>query len=649
VTPQKTTTKEVQLDVNNIGGIDETNIAFNPGVTILTGRNATNRSSFLQAIMAALGSSRVSLKGDADEGSVNLQIGDKKYNRTLERQNGTIQFSGNPYLSDPELGDLFAFLLKSNEARRAVELGEDLRDIIMRPVDSDAIQTEINQLKAERDDIDDRIEEFEQLQQQLPKLEEKRTSLSKDIREQEAELEEKREELDELSTNAAEARADQSELEEKIQTLQQKRSELDTVEFRLESEHESLDSLQSEKQDLESEYEGLNEHNTEDIDHIESEISQLRERKQQLESDLSKLQNIIQFNEEMLDGTSTDIAAALRGDETNESVTNQLLDESNEVVCWTCGTEVKEEKIEETLDRLRDLHQSKYNTQNEIEEDLSELKEQKRDIESTKRNREKTKQQIANIRSEIDQRKTRIEELKTKREDLTSDIDRIQEEIENLEEQDRSEVLEVHRGVNELEIELERLQDERERIEEEIDKIQSREEEIEALRTRREQINDQLEELRTRIDRIEEDAVEEFNDHMDTVLDLLAYDTLDRIWIERVERETRQGRRKVETTEFRLHIVRSTEDGISYEDEFEHLSESEQEVTGLVFALAGYLAHKVYEKVPFMLLDSLEAIDSERIAKLVDYIQEYADYLVIALLTEDAAALDENYRRIENI
>jgi len=50
-----------------------------------------------------------------------------------------------------------------------------------------------------------------------------------------------------------------------------------------------------------------------------------------------------------------------------------------------------------------------------------------------------------------------------------------------------------------------------------------------------------------------------------------------------------------------------------------------------------------------MLLDSLEAIDSDRIAKLVEYFQDYADNLVVALLREDATALDDDYQRISNI
>jgi hypothetical protein len=50
-----------------------------------------------------------------------------------------------------------------------------------------------------------------------------------------------------------------------------------------------------------------------------------------------------------------------------------------------------------------------------------------------------------------------------------------------------------------------------------------------------------------------------------------------------------------------------------------------------------------------MLLDSVEAIDAPRIGELVEYFDQYADYLVIALLEEDAAALDTEYQRVTEI
>jgi hypothetical protein len=67
------------------------------------------------------------------------------------------------------------------------------------------------------------------------------------------------------------------------------------------------------------------------------------------------------------------------------------------------------------------------------------------------------------------------------------------------------------------------------------------------------------------------------------------------------------------------------------------------------FALAGYLVHDLYESLPFIMVDSLEALDADRIAALVEYFEEYAEYLVVALLPEDAAALDDDYQRVTDI
>ena len=649
MTTEQKVEQTVQLEVENIGGIEQTEVIFNPGVTILTGRNATNRTSLLQAIMGGLGSERVSLKGDADSGHISLQIGDTEYTRELERQASGVTRRGEPYLEDTQLAELFAFLLESNDARRAVALEQDLHDIIMEPVDDEAIQAEIRKLTSQREDIDSKIQERQSLKERLPELKEERVEIEGKLEQKRETLEEKQRELEERSADAAEARAEQSQLEEKMQTLQQTQSELDSTLFRLESQEESLESLQQEREELEEQYEGLQDEDIGDIDTIESEISRLRDQKQRLEVELSKLQSVIQFNEEMLDGASQDIASALRGDDTDGAVTDQLLETEDAIVCWTCGTEVEQDSIEETIERLRNLRQSKYTEQTDVDEELSELKEQRSQIESIENRRERVTSQLADIRGEIDERKEKIDEFEAKKEDLSEDIDRLEDEISELEALDRSDVLEVHREVNEFELEIERLEEKRERVESNITDLETQIEEMNDLEEEREMISEQLAELRTRIDRIEEEAVEAFNTQMDTVLDILDYENLERIWVERVESQARDGRRKVTKTEFRLHIVRSTDGGVSYEDDFTHLSESEREVTGLVFGLAGYLAHDVYEVVPFILLDSLEAIDSERISALVDYMKEYADYLVVALLEEDAAALDESYTRITDI
>jgi hypothetical protein len=130
---------------------------------------------------------------------------------------------------------------------------------------------------------------------------------------------------------------------------------------------------------------------------------------------------------------------------------------------------------------------------------------------------------------------------------------------------------------------------------------------------------------------------------MDAVLEVLEYENIDRIWIERRETTERNGRQNCSKARFELHVVRSGSSGGAYRDTVDHLSKSEREVTGLVFALAGYLVHDVHETLPYILLDSMEAIDSNRIAAVVEYLQEYADYLVVAHLPEDAETVSTDH------
>jgi len=636
--------QQASLEVRNIGGIDETAVEFDPGITILTGRNATNRTSLLRSIMAVMGSDDASLKADADEGRVELTVGDERYVRTFTRTNGTVTTGGEPFLDDPELADLFAFLLESNEARRSVAMSGDLRELIMRPVDTDAIHAEIRELEREKSRIDDELDNLDDLKGDLPELERKRSRLEDDIEEKRAELAAKEGDIETLDADLDETREEKRELESRLDDLREKRASLERVRSDIDLQQDSIESLTAERRELEAERDDLSAAPMGEHAELDDEITHLRERTETLEREVSDLQDVIQFNEEQLDETGS-IAAHL--DDEGGSVTDALVDEA--VVCWTCGSTVETERITSTLDQLRELRQEKLETIRTLESELSELKSERQTYRKQQQRKESIDRKLDDIAVEIEDRETQLESLREEREALNDEIEALEAEIETLESDDFGDVLDLHKEANQLEFELGRLESDLDDVTDRIATVEERLTEEDQLRSQREELNAELRDLRTRIDRIEETAVEQFNEHMAAVLDILGYENLERVWIERLERTVREGRRNVEKTLFELHIVRSTDSGATFEDTIDHLSESEREVTGLVFALAGYLVHEVYETVPFMLLDSLEAIDSERIADLVEYVTDYAEFLVVALLPEDAQALDDAYARVTEI
>ncbi|KAB1191252.1 MULTISPECIES: archaea-specific SMC-related protein [Haloferax] len=630
----------VSVEARNIGGIEHTHVEFEPGITILVGRNATNRTSFLQALMTALGSDRASLKADADEGEVTLSLGDETFTRVLRRKGSNTVADGDPYLSDPELADLFAFLLESNEARRAVERGDDLRELIMRPVDTTAIEAQITQLEAERRQIDTQLNEADALERTIGNLERREAELDNKI-------DDARERLESLEAEIEAAERTDDGENEALDRLNELRSTLENVRFRLETERQSLEALRDDETEIRDSLDELPDETADSPSELESKLSDRRERVRELESQMNEIQNIVRVNESMLAGENRGVTSALRGGSNGGSVTDQLLGD-DDVVCWTCGSEVSSETIEATVEHLEEYRAKLASERREARNAIDELSSRLDTIEERRTRRRELSSRLEQTVAEREETLDRIDELESRQEELREEITTVEAEAEDVDDE-TDELVELHSEANRAELERERLENERGRVRDRLDEARTKKDKLAEYKARREEIGEEIRELRGRIDRIESEAVEAFNDHMERVLDILQYENIERVWIERIRKEASGRGQSKDQSEFNLHIVRQTESGTVYEDTVDHLSESEREVIGLVFGLAGYLVHDVAEQLPFMLLDSLEAIDSERIAALVEYVHEHAEFVVVALLPEDAAALDDQHARITEI
>lgn len=641
------TYQQIPVAVRNLGGIDSASVELEPGVTVLEGRNATNRTSFLRSLMAALGSDDVSLRGGADEGSVELTLGDETYTRTLTREGDRVAFGGEPLLDDATTADLFAFLLETNEARQAVTGGADLREVLMRPVDTDEIQAAIEDRLEERREVDRQLEEVEQAKERLAERKSTRAELEDEL----AALREKRDalaaEIDDANADPEAAQAEDEELADRLEELNEKRDALESARYDLETARQSRDQL-------ESELDGLSVDETEgDLDdrisELDDEIETLRAEKRQVDALVGKLQNLIQFNEEMLEGDAE--LRALLSDDTSDSsgtVTDQLVT-TDETTCWTCGSEVPPGDIEATLDRLRSANREQFSRRKELESNLESTTDERDRLQRRRREHKRERDRIETLRRDLERKESDIDRLEANCEELEQQVDRLDDEVTELRATAENDVLDRYAELNDLEFEIGQLSSRIESVDEAVDQLEERVAGESDLTERREELGEEIEELRTRIDRLEQEAVEEFNERAADLLDILGYENIERLWLERREEDVREGRQKVRRSIFDLHVVRKSADGTAYEDQVSHLSESEREVTGLVFALAGYLVHEVYEEVPFVLLDSLEAIDSERISTLVQYVADVAPNVVVALLPEDAAALPESTHRVTEI
>lgn len=443
---------------------------------------------------------------------------------------------------------------------------------------------------------------------------------------------------DEIADVEADAKAaeEANALVDKLDARQQK---LRGIEDDIEIIESELDALRDELEETRADQEALSE-SLDDRAAIEAELGSLRDEKRRIDNITNSLRTIVEFNDDLLVDDSHDLPGI---DPSDEDMMSALApDENQEVVCWTCGSRVEWGAIADRLDDLRAVIKEKQAKRADLIDQINHLEEDLQSVEQHQRRRDELDRTIEQTDRKIDQREQRLDELEVTAADLRDQIQDLESEVAETEGLRESDLLETYEQISELEYERGQLKHELNDVEDEIADIEALsspaelEEELDKLTT-------ELERERTRIADLEAEAVDQFNAHMTNILDILDYENLARVWIERKTDDSGRGPRE---TVFELNVVRETDEGTVYEDTIDHLSESEREVVGLVVALAGYLAHEAHKTVPFMLLDSLEAIDADRIAELVDYFADYAPHLVVALLPGDADSLSPNYQRL---
>jgi len=646
-----------RVAVENLGGIDELTLNLPEGITLLSGENATNRSSLLRSIAAALGAreSGAQLKTDAESGSVRLTIDDDIYTREYTRSGEMVNLRGNPYTADAEIVDTFVALFDNNPARRAVAQGGDLRDLLMQPVDVDEINRQIEELRERQSELVEEIDHISSREEKLPALAEQRTDLESDLEAVTEEISDFEDQLANADRTGDDGDGVQEELEslrEELATAERAHEELtEKIEFR----RNERETLREERSNLEAEREELP-----DQDRIETEvqtlgndIEELRERRRSIRTAVEDLQTVVGINEELLDNGPTSLQA------TDSDVVAALDPDSQTVECWTCGTDVDRDQLTDRLEGLRGLIADHREERAELEDRIAELEDEKEDVEREKRRYTKITDKLAELDDRIERHKERLEDLIDERDGTTAEIERLEDELNALEtkldetetesaDDGNGELATLHQELTQLERKRGRVENRLSNVVDDIEEIQSLREDREAKEAELEDLRARLEALRDRIQDRERDLVETLNSMMDDLVEVLQYKTLSRVWVERLAED-----RKTES-EFELHIVREGDDGTVYEDTVDTLSESEREVVGLVIALAGYLVHDVASDVPFLLFDSVEMIDADRMAALLEYVtsQTEVDFLVAALLSKDTEAIQKStnapaHQRIE--
>ena len=266
-----------------------------------------------------------------------------------------------------------------------------------------------------------------------------------------------------------------------------------------------------------------------------------------------------------------------------------------------------------------------------VEAEIEACRDDRSDLEDRREERAELVERRRGLEDGIDERERALSDLGDRIDDAAKRVRELEAELGNADADAAEDLIERHEAVSDLEYERGRLDRELTEVDADIEAAQSARSEREDLRAERDDVADRLTTLRNRVDRIERETVETVNDCMARVLDRLAFDALERVWIERRETD--------DDTVFHLQVVRAGDDGTVYRASVDTLSKSEREVVGLVIALAGYLVYDVGETIPVVVVDAVEMLDADRVRGLLEFFDDHARYVVAAVLPEEAAPL----------
>ena len=445
------TERPVTVYAENIGGLSESEVTLQPGITVLRGKNATGRTSLLKGLTGVLGGSIPALRGNTNKGHIQLEWGEDIYNQHLERKDGTVRTSGQTVTERSDLVDLFVSLTKNNPARRAVVQDEDLRDIIMRPVDTDAIQRRIEELQRERNRIGQRLRSIDNELDRRTNVTSRKTSTKNELDELDDQITELREQLTEYDADPEKA----EQVEKALNALEERKQKLESISNRIRTNEDTLEALRDEQKELQTEQSSLKT-SEEELTRIETKLSELTSRERSLATSINDLSAIVDFNEKLVSDTNPEFLLS----EDVDAAVAKLNPMSESVQCWTCGSNVDRSRVSNRLDELRSVIEEKRAERTNVQSQVEDLRGTQEELRNELERRDDLRRRLNEISAEIAQREQKLESLRDRRDETRQRLSSLEEFVSEREALRENELVGQYQRLSELEYERGQLEEE---------------------------------------------------------------------------------------------------------------------------------------------------------------------------------------------
>lgn len=595
---------EIEVTIENVGGIEATELTISDNTTLVTGENASNKTSLLQALLFALGTDDVPIRTGTDRARVELTIDGETAVREATREPTGISIEGEPLVTDPDDRDLFtrfAALLETNPLRMAVQTTSNFESLLKDPMSIDTLEAERSEKLQEKRTLNSELEELAGIDDEIDAVKSDLQSRQEDIDELEAELDTLYEELPEQDDGLESLRQRRTELVSERNRLQTQLSDIESAIDRL---VETIDDLEAELAEIDD---------ADEMKSLRRRRTTLHEEVDAIDQRIDVLQSALTANREMLDADMSNVLEYEPG-----------LDETAHE-CWACGQQATVSSFEDVIDRLQELVEQERKRRREYEPELEEIDTRIEEIEAERRRRAQLEEQLQSTEFKLDSRRESLDQKREQLTEVTEALSAVEDRLTEAKEARTEDHSEISQQIEETRVALKTKRQEIERLEQKRSRLTNQRAERERKQGRLATVDEEIREITHRIEHLESELRETFNDAIDELLDALQFEDVERMWLD---------------GEFDLVIAREV-DGTVREDTVENLAESERGMIGLVLGLAGYLAYDVGTISPVLVLDSLGAFDADRANRLIEYFGRHAEFLVAAVHPEQVEGNDE--------
>lgn len=629
-----------RLEVTGIDELEPGDIEFRQGVGVLADESPERRRRCFQAIQFALAGPEQALSRELGECRVTVDFGDEVHEQTSVRDGDELVVNGGETTDPVRLTDLFGFLYGGNGLRQQFVGSADVGPILAYCDQDVRLDGNAAGFPRRIGDRTQRRSRLARVSRELQQLENRVDSLSRTAESMTSDLEAVSETLATGDGVHRPQTQNRDRLVETLTQIEETVAEFVTVRRDIDSSEDRLAALREEHDELQAEAPADSSGEDDDRSDLADELADAREEKQRLDQEIRDIQNLIQFNRDVLDGDAGETLPQIGTDGVgDEADHDETTDEGT--TCVLCHSKVSPSRIENGLESLNAIFTTKLDRVDEVEARIEQLQERKRAAEQ----RHSQRRQLRNRKSEIESdmrtlevrladRRDRKVALANRATDLESDLTTLAKGGEEIT------ALRPYFDALQLILDLDRTETVLEDLREEMETKRS----VLGAHTRTaEQTEDGdawwQDGSGARTPELRSTLVDEYNAIIDILLDTVDYDPIERIWI--TGSDPADGPKPPSTQTHRILVEERTQSGDSRAVPLGLLREADREVVSLLVSLAGYIVYEVYEDQRVLVLDSLTALDPRQIESLVEYLAPLTDHIVVGLPPALGRKIDE--------